>query len=99
MAAPNSPQAFLDALPHAQALGMRLDEVSEARCVLSMPYDPRLVGDPATGVLHGGAVYALMDTAAGFAATLGLNVDWDGHPAPGRRSVDRQLVMSLGYRW
>ena len=36
---------------------------------------------------------------AGFAATLGLNVDWDGHPAPGRRSVDRQLVMSLGYRW
>lgn len=36
---------------------------------------------------------------AGLTATLGLNVDWDGHPAPGRRSVDRQLLMSLGYRW
>lgn len=36
---------------------------------------------------------------AGFVASLGLNVDWDGSPAPGRRSVDRQLLMSLGYKW
>lgn len=32
-----------------------------------------------------------------FAVTL--NVDWDGAPAPGRESVDRSLVLSLGYRW
>jgi putative salt-induced outer membrane protein YdiY len=36
---------------------------------------------------------------AGFMASLGLNLDWDGNPAPGRESVDRQLVMSLGYKW
>jgi putative salt-induced outer membrane protein YdiY len=36
---------------------------------------------------------------AGLTATVGLNVDWDGDPAPGRRAVDRQLLMSLGYRW
>lgn len=96
MAATHSPQAFLDALPHAQALGMVLDEVSEARCVLSMPYDPRLVGDPSNGVLHGGAVYSLMDTAAGFAATLhpqaaggtatiSLRVDYMRPATPGQR--------------
>jgi hypothetical protein len=36
---------------------------------------------------------------AGLVASLGLNLDWDGNPAPGRESVDRQLVMSLGYKW
>lgn len=32
-----------------------------------------------------------------FAVTL--NLDWDGEPAPGRKSLDRSLVLSLGYRW
>ena len=35
----------------------------------------------------------------GFVSSLQLNVDWDGDPSPGRKSVDRQLVFSLGYRW
>lgn len=91
-----TPQHFVDALPHAQALNMRLEEVGEGRCVLSMPYDPRLVGDPATGVLHGGAVYALLDTASGLAATLhpassggtatlDLRIDYMRPATPGQR--------------
>ena len=35
----------------------------------------------------------------GFVSTLQLNVDWDGQPSPGRKTVDRQLIFSLGYRW
>lgn len=35
----------------------------------------------------------------GFVTSVLLNVDWDGTPAPGRRPVDRQLVLSLGYKW
>lgn len=68
-------QQFIDALPFARALSMRLDGVEDGRVLMSMPYDPRLVGDPATGVLHGGVVFALLDTASGLAATL--------HPASG----------------
>lgn len=36
---------------------------------------------------------------AGLLFSAHLNLDWDGEPAPGRRSLDRSLVLSLGYRW
>ena len=58
---------FIEALPHSHALGMRLESISEGSATISMPYDTRLIGDPATGVIHGGAVSALMDTACGAA--------------------------------
>jgi uncharacterized protein (TIGR00369 family) len=82
-------------LPHSHALGMRLETLGEGAVTISMPYDPRLVGDPATGVIHGGAVSALMDTAcgvsvlshpqAGFStATLDLRIDYMRPATPGQ---------------
>jgi uncharacterized protein (TIGR00369 family) len=78
---------FIEALPHSHALGMRLESISEGSATIAMPYDERLIGDPATGVIHGGAVSALMDTACGAAvmshpqagvstATLDLRIDY-----------------------
>ncbi|MGR3503393.1 PaaI family thioesterase [Pseudaestuariivita sp.] len=87
-------QNFVDALPHARALGMRLVSVEAGRAEIEMPYDARLIGDPETGVVHGGAVSALMDTCAGTAvvshpragpstATLDLRIDYMRPATPG----------------
>lgn len=89
-------RSFIEALPHARALGMRLEAFGEGRAVLGMDYDPRFVGDPATGVISGGAVSALMDTASGAAvmaheaaplatATLDLRIDYMRAATPGQR--------------
>ncbi|MGB2891791.1 MAG: hotdog fold thioesterase, partial [Albidovulum sp.] len=58
---------FIEAIPHSRALGLVLDEIGDGVAVISMPWDARLVGDPQTGVIHGGAVSALMDTCGGAA--------------------------------
>ena len=91
---------FIEAIPHAKALGMTLDQIDDAKSVLSMPYDPRLIGDPQTGVIHGGAVFALMDTCCGAAvmshpiapistATIDLRIDYMRPATPGQRITAR----------
>lgn len=79
--------AFMSALPHSKALGMQITNLGHGMATVTMPWDARLVGDPVSGVIHGGAVSALMDTASGAAvmchpagpqgtATLGLRIDY-----------------------
>lgn len=89
-------RAFIEAIPHSTALSMRLDELFDGTAEISMPYDPRLVGDPRSGVIHGGAVSALMDTCCGAAvmchpqnagatATIDLRIDYMRGATPGQR--------------
>lgn len=74
-------------LPHAREIAMRLHAAAGGVAEVSVPYDPRLVGDPETGVLHGGVITTLLDTACGIAvmvsrgeltgtATLDLRIDY-----------------------
>lgn len=55
-------------IPHSNALGLTLLSFSDDKCELSIPYAEHLVGDPETGVVHGGAITALLDNAAGMVA-------------------------------
>lgn len=79
--------AFMQSLPYCKALGLQILALGDGRAKVVMPWDARFVGDPVTGVIHGGAVSALMDTASGAAvmchpagpqgtATLGLRIDY-----------------------
>ena len=91
---------FIEAIPHARALGMTFESLGDGKAVISMPYDARFVGDPNTGVIHGGAVSALMDTASGAAvmchpaaptstATLDLRIDYFRAATPGQTITAR----------
>lgn len=93
-------RGFIESMPHARALGMVVSELGDGIAQISMPYDARLVGNPETGVIHGGAVSALMDTCGGAAvmshasepattATLDLRIDYMRAATPGQRITAR----------
>lgn len=87
----------LEETPHAAALGMKVERWGEQKCTLRVPYADHLVGDPDTGVIHGGVITALLDNASGMSvrshanpqegvsmATLDLRIDYMRPAAPGK---------------
>ena len=52
---------FADNVPHGKALGISIEDLGEDWARFVMPYDARFVGNPETGVLHGGVITALLD--------------------------------------
>lgn len=58
---------------HFTTLGIRSEYVEFHRVGMSMPYSDALIGDPDTGVIHGGAITALLDSCCGFAAATALD--------------------------
>ncbi len=57
---------FLSHLPLCRALGIALADDDDL--VFQLPYSPEIVGDPSTGVIHGGAISTLLDSALGSVA-------------------------------
>lgn len=99
-------QQLMSALPFSLALGMQIEKMGAGEAVISMPYDRALIGDPETGVIHGGAVSALMDTCGGAAvlaaeggpsgtATLDLRIDYMRPAAPGARITARAVCYHM----
>ncbi|CRM60783.1 thioesterase domain-containing protein [Pseudomonas sp. FH4] len=88
---------FVSALRHCQVLGIEVHDASADGMTLLLPYSPQIVGDPQTGIIHGGALTSLMDTACGMATlcvlpefevcpTLDLRIDYM-HPAEPHKPV------------
>ncbi|MGE7960221.1 PaaI family thioesterase [Pseudomonas sp. NPDC089530] len=88
---------FLSALRHCQVLAMSVHSASKEGITLMLPYRSQIVGNPQTGVIHGGALTSLMDSACGMATlcvlpefevcpTLDLRIDYM-HPAQPGKSV------------
>jgi uncharacterized protein (TIGR00369 family) len=73
--------------PYNAALGLRAEAVSKEGLTVVLPYRPELVGNPETGVLHGGVITGLVDASCGLSvfielkkavriATLDLRIDY-----------------------
>jgi len=52
--------------PYGRLMGWKVEEMEPDRAVLSLPFDPKFMGQP--GAHHGGAVASLIDAAASCAA-------------------------------
>jgi len=101
-------QAFRDGVPHNKALGLEIVDVGpgEGYAEIRLPYSEELVGDPETGILHGGAITALIDATCGAAvfmklakpvaiATLDLRIDYLKPATPGRAVVARAETVKV----
>lgn len=76
---------------------MQVQEASPTGLTLRLPYSPQIIGNPDTGVIHGGAITTLMDTTCGISTvcvlddfeicpTLDLRIDYM-HPAQPHKDV------------
>ncbi|HET7503201.1 MAG TPA: PaaI family thioesterase [Kofleriaceae bacterium] len=99
-------RVFARSVPHNRALGIRIIEVTPAGATFELPYDPKLVGNPDTGTLHGGAITALLDGCSGAAvffaltelvpiATLDLRIDYLKPAEPGKSVISKASCYKL----
>jgi len=81
--------------PYNAALGMELAAAPAGAWSLKLSYREDFIGDPDSGVVHGGVISALLDVACAFAvfsrlkalrmmATLDLRIDYLRPAAPGK---------------
>jgi uncharacterized protein (TIGR00369 family) len=84
--APITPYLVAD-VPHAAEIGLSVISIDDGGIVCRVAHDPRFVGNPETGVVHGGLVTTMLDNACGVAvsaktgrhgaiATLDLRIDY-----------------------
>ena len=91
---------------HCQVIGLTVTSASPNQLTLELPYSDQLIGNPETGVIHGGALTTLMDTACGFAVaismenlapcpTLDLRIDYMTAATPGRSVYGKAEVYRM----
>jgi uncharacterized protein (TIGR00369 family) len=102
----NMARLFSRSVPHNEALGLRLIDVTDTEAIYELPYDARLVGNPDTGTLHGGAITALLDACSGLAvfaaltelvpiATLDLRIDYLKPAQPGKSVISKATCYKI----
>ncbi|MEL7481248.1 MAG: PaaI family thioesterase [Pseudomonadota bacterium] len=89
---------MMKAVPWANELGLEVTTVERGCVIGKLPYSEHLVGDPITGIVHGGVVTSLLDNLCGTAvvaaltefkstATLDLRIDYMRPAEKGRAII------------
>jgi len=93
-------------VPHSKALGIRIMDITDTEVLYELPYDEKLVGNPDTGTIHGGAITALLDGCSGAAvfaaltepvpiATLDLRIDYLKPAEPGKSVIGKATCYKV----
>ena len=64
--------AFVEGVPQGRALGIKFVAVDRGRATFALPYNTAVIGDPATRVIHGGAITTLLDQVSGLAVVSAI---------------------------
>lgn len=64
---------FFAAIPHSAVLGIEPVEVTDEHLTARIAYKEELVGNPDTGVVHGGVITTLVDQTCGAAVIVALD--------------------------
>ncbi len=100
LSSPSRIKEAISLIPQCRELGMEVVAIDGGAITVRVDHDPRLVGNPETGHLHGGVVTTLLDTASGLAvlstipsgttlATLDLRIDYLRPGAAGKPILAR----------
>lgn len=92
--------------PYSRELGLTLRSVNPEWCVIGVPYQDKLIGNPKTRVLHGGVITALLDSCYGLSifvrmgelrpmATLDLRIDYLKPATPGREVLGGAVCYKI----
>lgn len=63
---------MMSVVPWATELGLKVTRIERAHAWAELPWREDLVGDPDSGVIHGGAITSLLDNLCGVAIAAGL---------------------------
>jgi uncharacterized protein (TIGR00369 family) len=99
-------ERFISVLRHCQLLGLKVLQADNTSLQMRLPYSDDIIGNPMMGIIHGGALTTLMDTACGTACfvaiegmelcpTLDLRVDYMKASEPGLDLVAHASVSRI----
>lgn len=105
-------QRLEDSIPHIHALGIQIVDIDGPVAISRLPWAEHLVGDPDSGVLHGGAITTQIDNLSAIAmhsaighavpcATIDLRVEYLKPATPGQdvfaRSELRRITRQIAF--
>ncbi|MCA9563152.1 MAG: thioesterase family protein, partial [Myxococcales bacterium] len=103
-------KVFEELIPFNKYLGLKVDEMAAGHCVMSVDFREDFVGDIGKGMVHGGVISTLIDTAGGATAftvldfdrehslnTVDMRVDYM-RPGQGKRFIATGSVTRRGSR-
>lgn len=63
-------ERYVASVRHSHELGIQILEAADQRVRARMPWQERLVGNPDTNMIHGGALFAFLDQLGGLANAM-----------------------------